>query len=106
MISEMFWWAALGFGIGYWLSRSFKEIDNKIMKTHWFKRKRGFTAWIIKQLLNVFHHFQIGIIIIILSYKVGEPLRTFLWSFGAAMILDDIKDVPPRFRKHMQKVLG
>jgi len=96
----------LGFSIGYFMSRGFKEIDHKVMETPWYSRRSPFTRWFVKQLLNVFHHFQIGILLIILSYHTQGFARSLLWRFGAAMVLDDAKDIPPRFRKHVLKVLA
>jgi len=100
-----FWVVLLGFGFGYWISRSFKHFDRELQKTRWFKRRSDFAKWFLKQLLNCFHHFQIGILLIILSFYLPDLWKLFFFNFGLALILDDLKDIPPRFRKHLDKLL-
>jgi hypothetical protein len=77
--------------IGFQLSRSFsKKLDQSIQSTPTFKAQSPVIKWFIKSLLDFTHHYWVGLLI--MAYRPD-----FYW-FGLGLFLDDLPDLPRRFR--------
>jgi len=90
---EQFLWFILGFFFG----RGFgKDLDYKIQRTEWFKRRHEAIAWIISRFLDSLHHFQIGILLMVYAVPLSQLLRInplIPYWFGYGLLLDDIPDL-------------
>jgi len=95
----------LGFSTGALLGNAGKNFDYNIKKTEWFKNLNQFSKWLISMILDVTHHFQYGLILMLyaLTYIDSNlhPIRFWLiYSFGFGLVVTDVKDIPKRFRKY------
>lgn len=78
--------------IGFQLSRSFsKKLDQSVQSTSTFKAQSPVIKWFIKSLLDFTHHYWVGLLIMVYG-----PASTY-W-FGLGLFLDDLPDLPRRFR--------
>jgi len=92
---------SLGFGVGYYLSRGGKSFDHDVQRSRWFKNLGGPYRWLVRRLLDVTHHFEYGLIVMYLANQyLSGGVHDFVYSFGFAMVLDDINDIPPRMRRY------
>ena len=93
----------LGFSTGIALANSFKNFDYKVQRTEWFKKLGTFRKYLVKSALDVFHHFQYGLILMLFAQIYVEPnhplLFWILYSLGFGVVTADIRDIPPRFRR-------
>jgi hypothetical protein len=87
-------WALLGIQFG----RSFgKKLDQDIQASAWFKTRNPFTQGLLKRGLDCLHHWWIGALIMI--YVSGDA-----YWFGLGLLIDDLPDVPRRFKGLLQEV--
>ena len=93
----------LGFGTGIALGNAGKNFDRMVQETEWFSKLSTFYKWLVKTLLDVTHHFQYGLILMLYARIYLETTHpTLFWivySLGFGVVVADIQDVPRRFRK-------
>jgi len=93
----------LGFGTGVALGNGGKDFDRMVQETEWFKKLSKFKKWLVKMLLDLTHHFQYGLILMLYARIYLESTHpTLFWivySLGFGLVVTDIKDVPRRFRR-------
>ena len=86
-----------------YFTRAFcKELDQSIQATDWFRELPSGYQWILKRLLDLLHHWYIGLFIMIYAERITQhiPLDsvTIFW-IGFAVLIDDVPDMPPRLRE-------
>ena len=84
------------FLIGFFAGRAGASCDNDIKDTEWFKARGKFTQKVIGALLDFTHHFWIGLLL--MNYAL-DPIKTEMYWFGMGMFVDDMPDIPSRFRR-------
>ena len=94
---EAIFWTALGFTF----SRAFgKKLDQGVQSSSWFKARRAWVQGLLKRLLDFLHHWWMGLLLwfyapyIVLPTGFDSPLH----YFGLGWFIDDLPDVPSRFR--------
>ena len=81
-------WFAMGITFG----RGFgKQLDQDIQSSKWFKKRGYWTQWLLKRVLDVTHHWEIGILMVLYI-----PTVEVIW-FGWGLVVDDLPDIPARF---------
>ena len=86
------------FLLGFTFARQFgKKFDYEVQQTEWFKKLPSFWQWFVKCLLDFTHHWWIGLLLMCYAHLTPFPIEIF-W-FGCGMFIDDLPDVPRRFRK-------
>ena len=82
-------WFLLGIQFG----RSFgKKLDRDIQDGDWFEGLKPFEQWVTRRILDFFHHWWIGALMVL--YIPGS--QEAIW-FGWGLIVDDLPDIPRRF---------
>ena len=83
-----FTWFLMGvtFGRGFG-----KELDQTIQKSDWFKKQVLWKQEVIRRVLDVTHHFWIGLLLV--NYFTLDEV---VW-FGWGLVVDDLPDIPARF---------
>lgn len=80
--------------IGFMFGRSFgKQLDHTLMEDPFIKNLRPVWQWLMGAILNFFHHFWIGLLLMVYFPD------TWLYWVGFGLFIDDIPDVPKRFVK-------
>ena len=80
------------FGMGIVFGRGFgKQLDQDIQEGTWFKAQPPLNQWIIKRVLDVTHHWWIGMMLVLYI-----PYEEAIW-FGWGLVVDDIPDLPFRY---------
>ncbi|GAJ07454.1 unnamed protein product, partial [marine sediment metagenome] len=80
------------FGMGVVFGRGFgKQLDQDIQASDWYKEQPQLNRWIIKRVLDVTHHWWIGMLLVI--YSGAEEV---IW-FGWGLVVDDLPDLPFRY---------
>ncbi len=96
--------------VGFMFSRAFaKNLDHSVQDTAMFKAQGKFVQTLIKNLLNFLHHFWIGLLLIVYAAQIALPLRfspDVIAFFGLGLFLDDLPDIPQRFRKYFQTLFA
>lgn len=83
--------------IGFMFARAFgKNLDYKIRYSVWLDDQPEWVQYLVAGLLNFLHHWWMGLLIYI--YAPIPEIR----MFGLGMFIDDIPDIPPRFRKYFK----
>jgi hypothetical protein len=87
----------LGLSIGYLWGEAFSKFDYNITyESEWYKKLGKFQQWIIKSLLDTTHHFQMGLILILLITKGWFGLHPALGSIlnwvGWGLVVSDWKE--------------
>jgi len=86
-------WALLGIQFG----RSFgKKLDQGIQASAWFKSRHPLWQSLLKRVLDCLHHWWIGALLMI--YVPGDA-----YWFGLGLLIDDLPDVPRRFKGILQE---
>jgi len=81
--------------IGFMFARSFKNIDHFIKESEWYAALDKLGQFLVGGILDFFHHFWMGLLIMI---YYPQPQECY-W-FGYGLFLDDLPDIPARFRKY------
>lgn len=94
----------LGFSTGVCMGNAGKNFDNLVQNTQWFKNRSAVSKFLIKFILNVTHHFQYGLILMLYAKCKIDPnvhpvIYWTIYSLGFGLVVTDIKDIPKRFRK-------
>ncbi len=89
-------WLIIGFMVG----RAFKGIDQAIQKTHSYQHQNPLTKQVIKNTLNFFHHFWIGLLLVCYA-----PIPELTW-LGWGLFIDDLPDMPKRFKGYFRYLGG
>ena len=85
--------AAVWFALGIQFGRSFgKKLDQEVQAQAWFKAWPAWAQAAGKRILDFTHHWWVGALIML--YAPG-----FWYWFGAGLLIDDLPDVPARFKK-------
>jgi len=83
-------WIVIGFTFG----RGFgKRLDQGITASKWFKKRNPIIQGLLARILDVTHHFWVGLLLM-LYVPIPEA-----FYFGMGLFIDDLPDVPRRFRK-------
>jgi len=85
----------LGFSAGFLYGESFSELDFKVKYvSQWFKNRGAFTQWFVASLLDTQHHFQYGLLFMLLAQTLGlSPIIPILVYFaGLGLVVSDLKD--------------
>ena len=88
----------LGLSIGYLWGEAFSGFDGQVKyEFDWFKKFDRFTQWIITSILDVTHHFQWGLILILLVtlndwFALHPTIGAILRWVGWGLIVSDWKD--------------
>lgn len=86
--------AATWFLIGFTFARAFgKQLDQMVQQTDWFLTLDAPRQWLVKASLDFLHHFWMGLLLMIYA-----PSESYYW-FGYGVFIDDLPDVPRRFKK-------
>jgi len=91
--------------VGFLFGKSFgKQLDQKIQNKEWFKNQSGTVQWFAKTLMDFLHHFWIGLLLMLYAPQIASlhslmDYQAVYW-FGVGLFLDDLPDVPSRFRKY------
>ena len=79
-----------------------KPLDHEIQTTDWFIKQHFIIQWLIKRLLDLFHHWYIGWAICVypeyLSAFVPFSAEEVYW-IGFAILLNDLPELPTRIRE-------
>jgi hypothetical protein len=71
-----------------------KKLDYRIQQGEWFKRQGVVVQWIVQRTLDFLHHFWMGGFLMIYFPNIPE-----IYWFGYGLFIDDLPDVPRRFKK-------
>jgi len=85
------------FLIGFMAGRAGALCDNQIKNSEWYKRRCSCEQSVISGLLDFTHHFWIGLLLMVeIPREVcgGRP-----YWFGMGLFVDDMPDIPARFKK-------
>ena len=96
---EMGLWIAIGF----MLARAYgKKMDNQIQSTDWFKHLPKLWQWFLRGSMDFLHHWWIGLLLWFYAPLIALPtgFNMPLQYLGWGIFLDDIPDIPGRFKKH------
>ena len=96
--------------IGFCLARAFgKKLDHTIKEQTWYTELDPLPKWFIGAILDFFHHFWIGLLIMIridpdqIVYIFGEPVS--FYYFGWGIFIDDLPDIPERFKGYFKYLM-
>ena len=81
--------------IGFMLARSFKKLDYTIKEATLYTTMDPISQFIVGGILDFFHHFWVGMLLMV--YYNGSPE---VYWFGYGLFIDDLPDLPTRFRKY------
>ena len=84
------------FLIGFMLGRAGAQTDYVVKESDWFKSLSPMKQKVVEMALNFLHHFWIGMLFMIYAF---DPIKTEMYWFGAGLFVDDIGDIPSRFKK-------
>ena len=83
------------FFIGLSFARGFaKNLDQTVQKSEWFMNKRPIIQWFTERLLDSLHHYWMGLLFMVYSNGMVE-----LYWLGVGIFVDDIPDIPRRYKK-------
>jgi len=92
---EAFWLV-----LGLVFARAFgKQFDQDVVKSTWFHNLNRFERGLIRRLLDFLHHWWMGLFIFFYSPIIE------LKFFGLGIFIDDLPDVPRRYRKFFKYLL-
>jgi len=109
----------LGFALGFLFGQAFKCFDENVKYgawRNWFKEQVSVTQTFVSCFLDILHHFEYGIIIMLLvniSVFVPEALPSFLsflvglnmvwkvllYAFGVGLVASDLQDYQQVLRR-------
>ena len=82
--------------MGFMFARAFgKKFDQVIQNTEWWATASEIEKFVVGGVLNFFHHFWIGMLLMVYSFGSQE-----VYWFGYGLFVDDLPDMPTRFRKY------
>ena len=81
--------------IGFMLARSFKNLDYTIKDATLYTTMDPVSQFIVGGILDFFHHFWIGMLLMVYCNASQE-----VYWFGYGLFIDDLPDIPARFRKY------
>jgi hypothetical protein len=87
--------AVLGFSFGYLYGESFSNFDESVKYGNtWYPSLNPVLKWFIASLLDVNHHFQYGLVLMLITYLHTLPplWPIILWWAGAGLVVSDWKD--------------
>jgi len=91
--------------IGISFARGFgKKLDQGIQASDWFKKLPGWQSAFLSRLLDCLHHFWMGLLL--MTYAALVPFSNEIFWFGTGLFLDDLPDVPARFKNLFQYLGG
>jgi len=86
----------LAFSIGFLWGESFSKFDQYVKYGNgngWFSKLSRRKQWLVERILDANHHFQYGLVLMILAYFVTEPLLAlFTYAMGFGLLVSDLKD--------------
>jgi len=86
----------LGFGLGYLIGNAGYSFDGEVkygFGKKWFNKQNAFVRYLVGFILDVFHHWQYGLVSIIIGYKyLSGDAQLLAWYFGWGFIVSDMKD--------------
>ena len=86
--------------IGFMFGRAFgKQLDQTIQETDWYKSLGLIWQKIVSSSLDFLHHFEIGLLLMVYFSHIPE-----LYFFGMGLFIDDLPDIPARFKKWFDSV--
>ena len=86
-----------------------KKLDRATQATDAFKSQNRFVQTLIKNALNFIHHFWMGLLLIVYGAQIAGVLQVeadVVCFFGLGLFLDDLPDVPARFKKYFANLFG
>lgn len=97
-------WALMAIAFGITFGRAFgKKIDQYVQESDWFRKRGAFTQEVLRRMLDMLHHWWMGVIIMWFCALQAEWLNTALripesfvpigFWFGFGLFLDDARDV-------------
>ena len=87
--------AVLGFSFGFLYGESFSKFDQAVKyENSWYENLNPLLKWFIASLLDANHHFQCGLVLMLLIYLYTLPplWSMILWWAGAGLVVSDWKD--------------
>jgi len=85
------------FLIGFMAGRAGALCDHQIKESEWYKKQCPSSQSIISALLDFTHHFWIGLLLMV---EVPQAvLNGRVYWFGMGLFVDDMPDIPARFKK-------
>jgi hypothetical protein len=87
--------AILGFSFGYLYGEAFSKFDEAVKYENiWYENLNPLLKWFIASLLDANHHFQYGLVLMLLTYFYSLPplWLLILWWAGAGLVVSDWKD--------------
>ena len=81
--------------IGFLLGETFSDWDETVQGLDWFKGSSPFRKYLTRKLMDLFHHWQSGALLMILSYPQMGLFASFnwvLWVLGFGLFISDIRD--------------
>ncbi len=92
--------------IGFTFARAFgKNLDQSVKASVFFHNQGCVVQWVLAGLLNWLHHFWVGLLLMVYAGPAAAvfPVNSeALYFFGLGMFIDDLPDIPRRFRKYFQ----
>lgn len=91
----------LGFSLGFLLGESFSDFDKQIKHggqkgepSDWYKKLTPFQQWLVSSLLDLLHHYQYGLAIILISETWMTPgtWQLIIKYIGIGLVISDGKD--------------
>jgi len=85
----------LGFSFGYLYGEAFSKFDKTVKyDVTWFQNLNPVLKWFIASFLDANHHFQYGLILMLVTslYSLPAFWPVILWWAGAGLLVSDWKD--------------
>jgi len=85
----------LGFSMGFLYGESFSELDFKVKYlSQWYKNRSTLTQWFIASLLDSQHHFQYGLLLMLLAQTLdlSSIIVILVYFAGSGLVVSDLKD--------------
>jgi hypothetical protein len=87
--------AILGFSFGFLYGEAFSKFDETMKYgSTWYETLNPILKWFLASLLDANHHFQYGLVLMLVTYLYSLPLLwpIILWWAGAGLVVSDLKD--------------
>ena len=87
--------AILGFSFGFLYGEAFSKFDEAVKyENTWYETLNPLLKWFIASLIDANHHFQYGLVLMLVTYLYALPpyWPLVLWWAGAGLVVSDWKD--------------
>lgn len=92
--------------VGFLLGETFSDWDKTVQEPDSFKGLSPFSKYVVRKLMDLFHHWQTGALIMIFSYPQAGLFSVFnwvSWLLGFGLLVSDIRDFENLKRRYTKQ---